>query len=71
MCDTPPFEKMKITRFALAGKCGSFAASGSASAADAESASSCKKMPGSSSEPPTMLRMASRRVKRGMFMTGQ
>ena len=29
MCDTPPLEKMKITRFAFAGKCGGFGASGS------------------------------------------
>ncbi len=30
MCDTPPVENRKMTRFALAAKCGFFGASGSA-----------------------------------------
>src|SRR5687767_4368598 len=51
---------MKITRFAFAGKWDGFGASGSGAAS---SASSSETMPGSSSEPPTRLRITSRRLK--------
>ena len=55
MWDVPPFEKTKITRFALGSKWGDLGASGSISlvAGLVSSASNSDMMPGSRSEPPT------------------
>src|SRR5688572_22844853 len=70
MCDTPPDENRKITRFAFAGKCGCFGASGSATASEfpasdfpASAAANSERMPGSSSDPPTSERKHARRER--------
>ena len=72
-CDGPPFMNRKMTRLALAGKCGGLGAIGSAgttpSAADAPVASrpASAKAPArpSAPNPPPILPIASRRVMRG------
>jgi hypothetical protein len=51
ICDTPPFEKMKMTRFAFAPWCGDFGENGSAES----SASNWERNPGRSKELPTKL----------------
>src|SRR5438045_7708128 len=53
----PPLKFMKMTRLALAGKCGAFGTSSSA-----VSARHCCRMAGSSAEPATMERIIWRRV---------
>src|SRR5436190_6133195 len=68
MCDTPPLEKIKMTRLAFAGKCGVFGDSGSGAAS---SARRFETNPGKSSDEPTSERMTSRRRnKRGEVFIG-
>ena len=68
MCDTPPELKMKITRFALAGKCGCLGVSGSAGSSlrtlPASAAASSDRIAGNSSDPPTSERRQARRLRR-------
>src|SRR5215204_6447460 len=58
MCETPPVMNRKITRFALALKCGAFGASGFSGSA----ASSSERIPGSSRPPAARDRMACLRI---------
>src|SRR5438128_1671865 len=63
MCETPPVENRKMTRWALAAKCGCFGASGSSARRDS-AARSRERIPGSSSEPPTREWSTARRLGR-------
>src|SRR5262245_38273695 len=67
MCETPPVENKKMTRFALGSKCGFFAANGSFVCRRSSAASSCARIPGKSSEPPTRERSTVRRLQLRAF----
>src|SRR5262245_8698643 len=61
-CDTPPDEKIKITRFALAGKCVCLGVSGSAACSSA--AANSASIPGNINEAPASDRKQARRETR-------